>query len=118
MRRVGAILPDVNELKRAEQELEAAESNSRFILDSALDAVVTMDAAGLIASWNSKVEETFGWSRSEAVGRRLSETIIFEQHRTAHERGLHHLLKSGERPAFEQAARNHRAASQRPRVSR
>jgi hypothetical protein len=60
VRRVGAILSDVNELKRAERELEAAESNSRFILGSSLDAVVTMDAVGLITCWNSKSEETFG----------------------------------------------------------
>ena len=45
-----------------------------LILDTALDAVVGMDAQGLITEWNPQAEVTFGWSRDEALGRRLSAT--------------------------------------------
>ena len=38
----------------------------------------------------------FGWPREDAVGRRMSETVIPAQHRDAHERGLRHFLATGE----------------------
>src|SRR6202795_2090897 len=39
------------------------------IFDSALDAVVTMDASGVITDWNPMAQTVFGWPKSEAVGR-------------------------------------------------
>jgi len=48
----------------------------RRIIDAAPDAVVAMDREGLITSWNQRAETMFGWSRVEAVGRRLWDTII------------------------------------------
>jgi diguanylate cyclase (GGDEF)-like protein/PAS domain S-box-containing protein len=72
----------------------------RSIFDSALDAVVTMDAGGKITDWNPMAETIFGWSRSEVIGRLISETIIPERYRDAHRRGLQHFLKTGEGPAL------------------
>ena len=66
------------------------------MLDEALDAVVTMDAQGVITGWNTQAKVIFGWSRQEALGRGLSETIIPERQRDAHERGLRHFLATGE----------------------
>ncbi len=66
------------------------------MIDTALDAVLAMDTEGMITDWNQQAERIFGWKRDEAVGRRLSETIIPEGDRTAHERGLHHFLETGE----------------------
>src|SRR6266478_2275480 len=67
----------------------------RSIIDSALDAVVAIDADGIITDWNRQAEEIFGWMRSEALGRRMSETIIPMQYRLAHERGLRHFFETG-----------------------
>ena len=35
-----------------------------------------MDDAGVICDWNLQAEATFGWTRDEAIGRRLDETLI------------------------------------------
>src|SRR5207244_7654546 len=43
-------------------------------------------------------EKIFGISSSQAIGRKLSETIIPEQHRERHQAGLEHFLKTGEGP--------------------
>jgi PAS domain S-box-containing protein len=83
------------ELLRASQERE---QRIRSILETALDAVVTMNPAGQITDWNAEAERIFGWSRHEAIGKRLSETIIPPQHREAHERGLQRFLATGEGP--------------------
>jgi len=69
-----------------------------LIIDTALDAVITMDVQGTISSWNKQAEVVFGWSNSEAIGQHLSEMIIPERQRAAHERGLRHFLASGEGP--------------------
>src|SRR6202140_5403709 len=70
------------------------------IFDSALDAVVTMGADGVITDWNPMAETIFGWSRSEAVGRMVSETIIPLRYRGAHKSGLRHFLATGEGPVL------------------
>jgi two-component system sensor histidine kinase/response regulator len=81
-------------------ELEASERRYHQILESALDAFVGMDSSGLITDWNAQAEATFGWLRSEAMGQVLSQTIIPESYRDAHERGLRHFLTSGKGPVL------------------
>ena len=61
-----------------------------------------MDAGGFITDWNSSAERTFGWSREEAVGRVLSDTIIPARYRTAHLSGLARFLDTGEGPLLDQ----------------
>ena len=73
-----------------------AEKQARSMIDTTLDAVVSMDAEGIITEWNQRAEETFGWRRDEALGRRLSETIIPVNYRTAHDKGLRRFLETGE----------------------
>lgn len=72
----------------------------RAIVQVALDAIVTMDQTGSITGWNPSAEAMFGWSAREATGRLLSETIIPERHRQAHEEGLARFLFSGEGPVL------------------
>ncbi|MEP6467436.1 MAG: PAS domain S-box protein, partial [Parafilimonas sp.] len=74
------------------------EQRIRSIIETALDAVVTMNPAGEITEWNAQAERIFGWSRKEAIGRCLCDTIIPPQHRQAHERGLQRFLATGEGP--------------------
>ena len=80
------------------REFQEREQRIRSILETALDAVVTMNPAGKITGWNLEAERIFGWSRQEAVGRRMSDTIIPPQYREAHERGLQRFFHTGEGP--------------------
>ena len=93
---VFGISTDVTETKRAEAALRESEERTRSIIDGALDAVVTMNADGIITGWNPQAEVTFGWTRADAVGRPLDETIIPPQHREAHRLGLARYLRTGE----------------------
>ena len=74
------------------------EARLRATIETALDAVVQMDAAGIIIGWNGQAEKIFGWTRAEAVGRALNETIIPFQYREAHVQGLKRFLHSGAGP--------------------
>jgi PAS domain S-box-containing protein len=86
------------ELRQSQEDLRTAESKSRLIIDTTSDAVITMDSGGTITTWNKQAEVIFGWSNAEAVGQRMSDMIIPQQHRIAHERGLLHFLATGDGP--------------------
>jgi PAS domain S-box-containing protein len=90
------LLDGARERERAQTELHESESRVRAVLDSTLDAVVVMSADGRIIDWNAQAEATFGWTREEAVGRELSETIVPSRDREAHRQGLRHFLATGE----------------------
>ncbi len=89
---------DIEDVKRSQENLRTAEERTRLIIDTALDAVITMDVQGAITSWNKQAEVIFGWSNREAIGQHMSEMIIPERQRAAHERGLRHFLATGEGP--------------------
>jgi PAS domain S-box-containing protein len=86
------------QFQQSQEELRRTEEQTRLIIDTALDAVVTMDASGKITSWNKQAQVVFGWNSTEAIGRLMSELIIPLPQRAAHERGLRHFLATGEGP--------------------
>jgi PAS domain S-box-containing protein len=89
------ISTDITQHKRAEQALNESEQRNRLIVESALDAIVTMDETGTITGWNPQSEETFGWTQDEAQGRPV-EIILPERFRDAHRDGLARYLATGE----------------------
>jgi PAS domain S-box-containing protein len=87
---------DHTQLIQSAEALRESNERTKQIIDSALDAVVTMDLDGLIISWNPQAEVIFGWSAGEVIGRKMSEVIIPPSYREAHERGHRHLIRTGE----------------------
>ena len=57
------------------------------MLEAALDAVVTMDAAGRVIGWNHAAETIFGYRADEAIGRDMADLIVPPRLRDAHRRG-------------------------------
>ena len=94
------VFTDVTEQHVTQAALEASEERFRTVIETASDAFVGMDERGLIVEWNRKAEDLFGWSKSEAIGRRLAETIIPERYRLAHERGFGRFLRTGYGPVL------------------
>ena len=90
----------IAERKRTEEILRDSEAILSATINTALDAVVQMDEAGIITRWNTQAEEIFGWKQEAAIGRMLHETIIPPQYREAHTRGMKHFLASGEGPVL------------------
>src|ERR1051325_1477972 len=60
--------------RRAEVALAHSEQRLMGILESALDALVTMNGDGVITGWSPQAETIFGWTKSDALGRTLAET--------------------------------------------
>ncbi len=57
-------------------ELATSEAGIREIVETALDAVISTDARGVVTRWNAHAAELFGWSPAEAVGRELVELVV------------------------------------------
>lgn len=55
---------------------EEAHRRLAQIIDSAHDAVITMDDKGLVTAWSAAAREMFGYETQYAIGRRLSDLII------------------------------------------
>lgn len=56
------------------------------------NAFISMDLEGRISYWNPRAAEMVGYSREEAVGRQLADTIIPPAYRDAHWNGLRRFL--------------------------
>ena len=94
------VLSDITERKQAEAALRDSEQRLRAVVETTLDAVVTMDAKGYITDWNAQAEKVFGWTREEATGFTVSQLIVPAQHREAHDRGLKRYLAEGVGPVL------------------
>jgi PAS domain S-box-containing protein len=60
---------DAPERRTAEDVPRHSEETIRALIDSAPDAVVIMDARGMVSLVNQRAEEMFGYSRGEILGR-------------------------------------------------
>lgn len=67
----------------------------KLLVESALDAVVTMDSGGRIIGFNPAAEAIFGYSEKDVIGRLVSDLLIPRELKDAHERGLNSLLTRG-----------------------
>jgi PAS domain S-box-containing protein len=77
------ILRDVSERVHAAVLLERSEARLRGILDSAMDAIITVDEAQRVVLFNNAAEAMFGWNREDALGASL-DCFIPERFRAAH----------------------------------
>ena len=92
---VGSQIGQFMERKNTEMILREREEETRLILDTALDAVVTFNEAEQILSWNAQAERMFGWSRQAILGRSLVATIIPEIYREGYLEGLQNYVRTG-----------------------
>ena len=76
--------------------LATTEERQRAILETALDAVISIDRDSRVTYVNSAFERTFGYSAEEVAGRSLAETIVPPSLREAHRRGLARYLETGQ----------------------
>jgi PAS domain S-box-containing protein len=87
---------ELPEREQWETELRASEARKSAILETALDAVITMDPEGRIVEFNRAAEEMFGYERAEIMGRTVADTIVPDELRESHHRGLARYLVTGE----------------------
>jgi PAS domain S-box-containing protein len=78
-----ALVRDISERKRLEEELRVAEAKSSGIVSVSADAIISIDMDQRITLFNEGAEKTFGYSKAEAIGAPL-EMLIPERFRRIH----------------------------------
>jgi diguanylate cyclase (GGDEF)-like protein/PAS domain S-box-containing protein len=103
--RPGATTPEVpltvrpfEEAREWEEELRASELRKALILDSASDSILTVDHEGRILEFNTAARRTFGYSRSEVLGREVADKIVPPALRDGLRSRLRDFVTTGESP--------------------
>jgi PAS domain S-box-containing protein len=90
----------LDDLAQRSAEISISEARKTAILESALDAIVSMDHEGKIVEFNPAAEKMFGHARDDVIGKPMAEVIIPPSLRERHLRGLKHYLATGEGPVL------------------
>ncbi|MGC2467088.1 MAG: PAS domain S-box protein [Candidatus Acidiferrum sp.] len=92
----GGVATDITERKRAEEARRYSEEQYRTVVETATDAVISIDEASQILFVNPATTKVFGYDRSELIGRPLT-TLIPDSLRKLHEAGFRRYLATGQR---------------------
>jgi PAS domain S-box-containing protein len=90
---------DVTQRIRAEEEMRRTNETLRAFIKSSPLAIITLDRAGRVTSWNPAAEELFGYKEREVMGRDLP--IVPEQSRAEFQRLLARDLQGKSRRGHE-----------------
>ena len=86
---------DENGHRRAQQELRRSEALKTAILDTALDAILSIDHNGLIQEWNPAAQKIFGYRREQVLGKQVDDLIIPKALREIYHGGVANYLVHG-----------------------
>ena len=87
---------EIADRKRAEDDLRSSEEKHRLVVETANDAVLSMDDKGAIQFANPATAKIFGYDPAELVGRPLT-VLMPEFMRELHDRGFRRYLATGHR---------------------
>jgi len=79
----------------AVESLQESEERFRSVVDTAGDAVISIDADGKTVYWNRAAETIFGYEAGEMIGKPITE-IMPQQYRSRHTEGMTRVVRTGE----------------------
>ena len=92
---------DVTDQMLAKQEMREREQYLSMLIDNVIDAIIIIDARGIIETFNHAAEQIFGYSSAEMLGQNLS-MLMPEPDRSAHDGYLDNYTQRGTSHALEQ----------------
>jgi PAS domain S-box-containing protein len=87
---------DVTNRKQAEEALRDREARLRAILETAADAIITINERGIIQSVNPATERTFGYAQAEMLDQTIG-LLMPSPFREEHDSYLRHYLQTGQK---------------------
>jgi len=79
-----------------EQKLRESEARYRSIVETTVDAIITINDRGLIRTFNKAAEELFQYRESEVIGNNVH-VLMPEPYKTEHDHYINNYLTSGRR---------------------
>ncbi len=95
LRGFGVIMRDETAPRRAAEELRRSAAQNTAIVESAIDAIISMDHEGFVREWNSAAVRLFQYSREDAVGRKIDTLIAAPALVQLYREGLAQYLMTG-----------------------
>jgi PAS domain S-box-containing protein len=95
LRGFAVILRDETERRRAAEDLRQSAARHTAIVESAIDAILSIDHEGIVREWNSAAERLFQYAREEAVGRKIDTLIAAPALMALYKQGLAQYLVTG-----------------------
>lgn len=93
---IGGAVTDITERKQEESALRYSEENYRLVVETAPDAVISIDERGAILFANPATVRIFGYDPAELIGKPLT-VLMPEFLRKLHEKGFSRYLATGQR---------------------
>lgn len=93
---VAVVFRDISEKRGAREAIRTSEAHKEAIIESALECVIMMDSTGKVIEFNAAAEQTFGYQRSEALGRPVADLIVPPALRDRHTAGFKRYLQTGQ----------------------
>jgi len=78
---------------RTLESLETSEKHFRSVVQTANDAIISIDKQGNIIFWNNSAENVFGYSTDEVTGKPVT-FIIPERFRQIHQKAIHQVVST------------------------
>jgi len=94
------IMRDRTDWKEAEQARRGSEARQAAILETALDAIITIDHEGRVVEFNPAAEKLFGYAGADVRGRDIGQLVVPPRLREAHRSGMARYLSTGEGPVL------------------
>ncbi len=76
-------------------QLRESEARSHAVIDNAVDAIVTIDARGVVETFNPAAERVFGYSAEDCIGRNVS-MLMPDPDKSRHDGYIADFLSTGE----------------------
>lgn len=79
-----------------EQQLRESEAKARSILETTVDAIITINPEGIIRSFNKTAERLFQYDSTEVIGKNVK-ILMPEPYKTEHDDYINHYHQTGEK---------------------
>lgn len=89
------VYDQTKDIARARDKLRMEKSYLSAIMDNMMQALITIDPAGKIRTFNKWAEHIFGYAAEEVIGRNVN-ILMPEPYRSEHDGYLDHYMKTGQ----------------------
>lgn len=90
-----ALETHMTERMHVEEALRTSEEYLRTVVDSVLDGIITIDARGMVLSFNLAAGKIFGYETADIIGKNVT-TLMPEPYRSEHDGYLANYVRTGE----------------------
>lgn len=86
---------------KVENDFKQSEEHLRSVVNSSMDAIITICLGGKITEWNPQATVMFGYTKEEAIGKDFLSLVIANEQRETLRKGLSRYIEKGEKMIFD-----------------